>query len=382
METLKKSYFCNKKESVKILLVGEYSNVHWTLAQGLRALGHEAVVVSDGDFWKDYPRDIDVRRRSLGRWDTLRFLIRLERVFAGLKGYDIVQLINPIFLDLKAERMNRYYQKLKKNNGKVVLGAYGMDTYWVRASLDCKTFRYSDFNMGAKERHSPELDAQINDWIGTAKEALNLQMAAECQGIVAGLYEYYVSYKPHWNSKLRYIPFPIRMDESLTPSFELKEPGKVHFFIGIQSTRNVYKGTDIMLRALLRLEKDYPQQVVVHRAENVPFETYQRMINNSDVLLDQLYSYTPAMNGLLALSHGLVLVGGGEPEHYDLLNESELRPIVNVLPTEESVYSELKKLVLNPQRIPELKRQGVEYIRRHHDYLKVAQQYLNFWSTL
>jgi hypothetical protein len=36
---------------MKILLIGEYSNVHWTLAEGLRALGHQVTVVSDGDRW-------------------------------------------------------------------------------------------------------------------------------------------------------------------------------------------------------------------------------------------------------------------------------------------------------------------------------------------
>ena len=44
---------------MKILLLGEYSNVHHTLALGLRALGHRVVVVSNGDFWKNYPRDVD-----------------------------------------------------------------------------------------------------------------------------------------------------------------------------------------------------------------------------------------------------------------------------------------------------------------------------------
>ena len=41
---------------MKILLLGEYSNVHNTLADGLRALGHEVTVASNGDFWKNYPR--------------------------------------------------------------------------------------------------------------------------------------------------------------------------------------------------------------------------------------------------------------------------------------------------------------------------------------
>ena len=40
---------------MKILLLGEYSNVHNTLAKGLRELGHKVTVASDGDGWKDYP---------------------------------------------------------------------------------------------------------------------------------------------------------------------------------------------------------------------------------------------------------------------------------------------------------------------------------------
>ena len=51
---------------MKILLLGDYSNVHATLADGLRQLGHTVVVASDGDNWKGYPRDIDLRRKSLG----------------------------------------------------------------------------------------------------------------------------------------------------------------------------------------------------------------------------------------------------------------------------------------------------------------------------
>lgn len=48
---------------MKILLMGEYSNVHATLADGLRKLGHQVTVLSNGDFWKNYPRDIDLVRK-------------------------------------------------------------------------------------------------------------------------------------------------------------------------------------------------------------------------------------------------------------------------------------------------------------------------------
>ena len=49
---------------MKILLIGEYSRAHLTLAEGLRSLGHEVLTASDGDGFKNYPRDIDLSRKS------------------------------------------------------------------------------------------------------------------------------------------------------------------------------------------------------------------------------------------------------------------------------------------------------------------------------
>ena len=75
-------------------------------------------------------------------------------------------------------------------------------------------------------------------------------------------------------------------------------------------------------------------------------------------------------------------IGGGEPENYEILNEKELRPIINVLPDEQSVFNELEQLILHQDRIPELKRQSVEYVKRHHDYIKVAREYERFYLEL
>jgi hypothetical protein len=81
------------------------------------------------------------------------------------------------------------------------------------------------------------------------------------------------------------------------------------------------------------------------------------------------------MNPLLAMSKGIICIGGGEPENYEIIGEKELRPIINVQPNYESVYNELEQLILHPERIPVLKQQSIDYTRRHHDYLKVARQY-------
>ena len=113
---------------MKILLIGEYSNVHNTLAKGLRMLGHKVTVMSNGDFWKNYPRDIDMARRE-GKLGGMALMAKTIAVMPRLRGYDVVQFINPMFLELKSQRLFSIFDYLKKHNGKMVLGAFGMDYY-------------------------------------------------------------------------------------------------------------------------------------------------------------------------------------------------------------------------------------------------------------
>ena len=362
---------------MKILLIGEYSNVHNTLAEGLRELGHEVTVISNGDFWKDYPRDIDVARTP-GKFGGILLMAKLYALLPKLRGYDVVQLINPIFFELKAERLFWFYRYLRKHNKRVYLGAYGMDYYWVHTCTYDKPLRYSDFNIGDEVRTDAEAVYYQYDWLGTAKEKLNKMIAEDCDGIIAGLYEYWACYHPAFPAKTTFIPFPIKMPDNYQT--ERAQKSKVVIFIGINRERSVYKGTDIMLRAAKDVQHKYPQRMKLNIAESVPFAEYSQMMEGSDAILDQLYAYTPSMNPLLAMSKGIICIGGGEPENYEIINETELRPIINVEPTYESVYHELEQLVLNPDRITDLKLQSVEYVRKHHDYLKVAQQYIDFWT--
>ncbi len=372
---------------MKILLFGEYSNVHWTLAQALRKLGHEVTVVSNGDEWKGYPSDISLIRKP-GRWGRLIYLLRVLLLLPRLRGYDVVQLINPVhFVDLKAERAVRIYDYLRRHNKKVFLGAFGYDYHYVYDSVVRRTLRYCDFYTPTREVHHEWNDANERDWLHTYKKEACIHIAETCDGIISGLYEYDVAYRPHFPDKTTFIPMPIDVakgdgvkdghSKHYTPN--TTQENKLRFFIGINRSRTMLKGTDIMLRALERLVADYPDRAEMVKAESVPFAEYKEMMCSSDVLLDQIYSYTPAMNALQAMSQGLVVVSGGEEENYEILGETELRPIINVQPDEEDVYRQLEWLVLHPERIAQLKRDSIEYVRRHHDSLKVAKRYLEVW---
>ena len=364
---------------MKILLIGEYSNVHWTLAEGLRLAGHDVCVVSNGDFWKNYRRDISLVRKYT-KLGGISYLLRVYSLLPIMRGYDVVQLINPMFLELKAERIAPIYRYLKRHNRKVFLGAFGMDAYWVEACTRTpRTFRYSDFNIGEKAVSNDYTREQAADWQGTPKAELSHAIAKDCNGIIAGMYEYHTAYKAEHAGKLTYIPFPIHLQGMTSKPYSPER--RTRFFIGIQKERSIYKGTDIMLRALERIASERPDECEILRAENVPFEQYSRMVDECDVLLDQLYGYSPGMNALLAMSKGKIVVGGAEEECYDILGEQELRPMVNVTPDEENVYSQLKWLLDNRQQIAKMQNDSLEFIRKHHTPEKIALEYIEFWNN-
>ena len=83
---------------MKILLLVEYSNLHATIAEGHLKLGHQGTVLSNGDFWKNYPRDINLVRKP-GKLGGMLYLAKLLTNVHKLRGYDIVQHINPKFLE-------------------------------------------------------------------------------------------------------------------------------------------------------------------------------------------------------------------------------------------------------------------------------------------
>lgn len=373
---------------MKILLFGEFSNVHNNLAQGLKKMGHDVVVASNGNHWLGYSRDIDLMR-TMEKGDgfftmisnlfhSVCFIVKLLCALPRMRGYDIVQLINPDFLDMKAERLLWIYRYLRHNNKRIILGAYGTDYYYVDSMISKQPLRYSPYNGGDEKEQKHNRKLRCEEWIGTAKERLNREMARSCDAIVACCYEYWLPYKQsmdkdnngrNLSEKLFFVPLPIMLPNDVAYT-ESKRPLRV--FIGINKVRASFKGADIMIKAAEDLAKKYSGSMVLNIVENVPFATYKEIMNSSDVVIDQIYSYSPGMNALLAMSESKIVVSGGESECYAMLGEKKCKPIINVEPTYDSVYEKLRYLVLHPELVTDLKRQSREFVCRNHDYVNVA----------
>ncbi|MCM1078067.1 MAG: glycosyltransferase family 1 protein [Bacteroidales bacterium] len=369
---------------MRILLFGNPSTLHSNLAKGLKELGHEVRCISNRTGWHRFPaEDICLERRTdiNGKAALAEYLLRMLPILRKCKGFDIVQLHHPMFLELRGTHMRPFYNYLRRHNRRMVLGAFGDDCHIVEQMLHSDAFRYSDQKIGDTVRTDMPALMQRMQWLGDLYHETDIcrHVSRDCDHIVACLYEYWACYNNVYPGKLSFIPLPIVMED--TPQ-DFSAGEKVRLFIGIQKERSEVKGTDIMLRAAQAIVSDFPHLAELRIVENVPYGEYKRIMEGSDAILDQLYSYTPSMNSLLAMSKGIINIGGGEPESYGIIDEKELRPIINVQPSYDSVYAGLKDLVLHRDRIPVLKRQSVEYVRRHHDYLSVARTYESLYRKL
>ena len=138
--------------SPKVLLLGDYSNCHRTLATGLRGLGCDVTVASDGSRWMDCERDIDISRRRQSKAGGMLHYLNMEGLLRGkLSGFDVVAVNDPMFTTLRPERLDRLFALLKRNNGGVFYTAMSTDLpYLDMLPAADSPLRYSEWFIGGK----------------------------------------------------------------------------------------------------------------------------------------------------------------------------------------------------------------------------------------
>ncbi|MEG1574576.1 MAG: glycosyltransferase family 1 protein, partial [Bacteroidales bacterium] len=264
---------------------------------------------------------------------------------------------------------------LKANNGKIFLGAFGTDYYYTKACLD-GIYRYSDFHINDGDKIVSVEDNLL--WTLSPLKDLNISIAQRCDGIIACLYEYYKAYELEYSNRLAYIPLPINTRTVMPTAIY---DGKVRFFIGVQRAKMRLKGSDIMLDALNEVVAAYPHDTTVYVAESLPYAKYTKAMCGCNLLVDQLYSYTPGMNALLGMAKGMVVAGGGEDEMYDILGEHESKPIINLLPEKADIIKKFRQIIATRETLQAIGEESRSFIEKHHYYISVAEAYVKFWEV-
>ena len=370
-------------KALKILLLGDYSNCHVSLAKGLRDLGHEVTVASDGSGWQRTERDIDISRPFSGKiggaLQYIRFRWDLRK---KLSGYDVVSLHNPLFAHLRPERTRPIFDSLFDDNRSVFLTAMGSDTNFIQECLDPNSLlKYNEWRIGSEaaplQKAFPE---KVGEWTSAPMVAYHDYFYSRIHGATPILYEYDVALRRKLpREKIGYIGLPIYLPD-LNPVEIDKRNGKINIFLGRHANRLIEKGTDILEEAARRVVEKHPDRAELTIVENRPYDEYIKLLRSADIVLDQLYSYTPATNALLAMAYGQCAVSGGEPEFYDFIGETENRPGINAVPDLDRLTEDLERIVLQPEKLPGRGQASRRFVEKYNDAVDVARRAVDFWT--
>lgn len=362
---------------MKVLLLGDYSSFHYNLAQGLRKLDIDVTVASNGDGWKDIPRDIDLKHPD--KFRRVGFTYKLMKNFPKMTGFDVVQFIAPNFIMTAPTITSLYFDFLKKYNDKLFVCATGMDYHYVSYALSGK-LKYSVFYIPGAES-DPYVRKMRSLAQNKSLKNLDIKIASQCDGIIATSNGYFKAYENSFPKKTTYIPLPIDTERfSYVNNINPQTP-KIRFSLGLMKDRMRIKGTDRIKNVLNELKSKYPNDIELTIIDSVPYNEYIELINNSHVLCDQLYAYGIGMNGLIAQSKGLIVGGGADKEMYEAIGEYKNRPILDLNTTDESMFTIFEQLLENKANLKEHSIKSREFVVRNYDCVKVAQQYLNFWKS-
>lgn len=366
---------------MKILLMGDASNFHRALSLALRKMGHDVVVASNGSRWMDTARDIDISRHSgkLGGALLWAKIIANKKKFSG---FDVVQIVNPVFVELKPVRVARLFDYLKSNNSRIFLTALGDDTPYIQLCDDPTALSYNEWRNhdGSPTPHLLASRPLHDAWLSDPLRAHCHYIYSRIDGAATALYEYHLACRRVLPpKKVTYTGIPIDA-QAIAPAHGEGVPERLRLFIGLQRGRMTEKGSDRLLAAAKSVVERHPDRCELVVVENRPYAEYIELMRSSHVILDQIYSYTPATNALLAMASGLIAVSGGEDDYYRFIGETENRPIVNALPDDEALRNALTDIVTHPGRFPEHSRRSREFALKHNDSAIVAQRFIDFWN--
>lgn len=362
---------------MNILFLGDYSNLHACVASELRERGNNVTLISDGGTYMQTEYDIKLFRPQ-GIAGTAKYIFKLFSLIPKIQNYDIVQLINPHFLSLKPGKIKYFFDLLKKQNDKIFLTLAGDDYHFVKACLGGETFRFSEFKVGHEDTPYQRSTSHGTKWTCKENEILEKHIYENIDGAMSVLPEYDMAARPILRDKVTFTNIPVNL--AGLPWRERDFKGKLKIFIGMRSGMAVQKGTDILLDAAQRLQREYPRLCEVQVARDLPLKEYLSRMATNDIALDQLYSYSPGTNGFQAMALGLIAGTGAQPEFYDYI-KSPTHPLLALSPLQDP-YDQIKELILNREGLTDRSRQAREIVEKNNDVKIVTDKFEQHWRQI
>ena len=379
---------------MKILLLGEYSNLHNSLKQALINMGHEVLLVGNADGFKKYQTDILIKSH-LEDYLLLKLIARLfvrifkinifeieiylraKKIVNKLQGFDVVQLINENSFKTSPLLEIKLLKQIFKNNNKVFLLSCGVDSVSVKYAMS-KKLKYSILtplfeNARLKKKYKPILKYERENYL-----ALGKFVQEHVNGIISSDLDYHI---PYFNKKkyLGMIPNPINIQK--IKYYGINKSKKISILHAINSRNKIKKGNKFFEEALEIIDKKFKSKINIITTYDLTYKEHLENLKKCDILLDMVYAYDQGYNALEAMAMGKIVFTGAEEEWLKLYNIKEDTAVINAVPNTIRIIEKLVWLIENPKMLKSISANARKFIEKNHDFEKIAIKYIKTWEN-
>ena len=379
---------------MKILLLGEYSNLHNSLKQALINMGHEVLLVGNADGFKKYETDILIKShledyllfKLIARLFVRIFKInifeieiylRAKKIVNKLQGFDVVQLINENSFKTSPLLEIKLLKQIFKNNNKVFLLSCGVDSVSVKYAMS-KKLKYSILtplfeNASLTKKYKPILKYERKNYL-----ALGKFVQEHVNGIISSDLDYHI---PYFNKKkyLGMIPNPINIQK--IKYYGINKSKKISILHAINSRNKIKKGNKFFEEALEIIDKKFKSKINIITTYDLTYKEHLENLKKCDILLDMVYAYDQGYNALEAMAMGKIVFTGAEEEWLKLYNIKEDTAVINAVPNTIRIIEKLVWLIENPKMLKSISVNARKFIEKNHDFEKIAIKYIKTWEN-
>ena len=371
-------------QPLRILLMGDYSNCHRTLATGLRSLGHDVTVVSDGSKWQNTARDIDIARHGKSRAAGLELMLRLRYgIMPRLRNFDIVAIHNPGFLNLRPVRTKYFFDRLKGENRSIFLTAMGTDSaYLDLCSAADSPLRYTEWFI---DGHPSPLylsnPAKWRDWHNDEIRSFHEYVYDNIDEAVSILYEYHLAITRALGPTNVHSAVCPSTCRAYSPSTSTPTP---------RSSSSISAVTASVASRKAQMCSKQPRATSSRAMRDASLCRLSKICHTTDI--SRQYAVITSLSTSSTATRRQPTPcwrwpTASTPSAAPSLNstisfgEPAGDPVINAPVDYDRLVETLDAIVSDPRAIAPRGRRSRQFVERHHDCRHVAQRFLDFWTS-
>lgn len=338
----------------------DVANINAIYAKGFRTLGHQvfSVTWSKSSFYPDSQYDLVIDQRESGEArkndvkSLLGMAIRILRMIQALHCETFIMFAPAVLPS------HIYYPILKGLGKKIVSAFWGSDIrHWYAFAEEMKSF-------GVEDEMSPVFKYMKDRSGGSYWDKLRTVRVAE-------RYSDLILSQPDC-AQLQTHPY-LRANVPLDLSqYEFKVPGRKRPLVLHAPSVPEAKGTDVVLNVVQEL-KEEGLEFDFKLIQNMPNSELRRLLTDSDIVVDELYSATVAVLSSEAMATGnAVLVR--YMEDYSKIPQG--CPAINT--NKFTLKDNLRRAIVDVDYRKSLANRGRPYVESNNDHLKICQSILDW----